>query len=61
MFVNVSKTIQLAHLKNLPLISKMFSHGSGFEFRFNKRLVPICGSCASSNKKMGATVHVTKT
>jgi hypothetical protein len=52
LFVNASKIIQLAHLKNLPLFSKMFFHGSGFESAFNKILVPMSGSCASSNKKM---------
>jgi hypothetical protein len=52
LFVNASKTIQLAHLKNLPLFLKMFFHGYGFESGFNKRLVPISDSCAGSNKKM---------
>jgi hypothetical protein len=52
LFVNASKTIQLAHLKNLPLFSKMFFHGSGFESGFNKRLVPMSGSWAGSIKKI---------
>jgi hypothetical protein len=52
LFVNASKTTQIAHLKNFPLFSKMFFHGFGFESEFNKRLVPMSGSCAGSNKKM---------
>ncbi len=55
------KKINVLTLKDLPLFSKMLFHGFNFESKPNKRLIPMFGFCANSNKKMWSWVWVTKT
>jgi hypothetical protein len=45
------RKINVLALKNLALFPKMFFYGFNFESQ-RKRLTPVFGFCANSNKKM---------
>ncbi len=45
------KKNQLAYLKNVLMLLRMFFYGSSFQFKFSKRLISMLGSCVCSNKK----------
>jgi len=55
------RKINVLTFKIQPLFSKMFFHGFKFESKLNKKLIPMFGFCANSNKKMWFWVWVTKT